>query len=86
MPRATLYSKRDCHLCDQAAEILEAIGREMDLQWRRVDIESDPALFARFRYDIPVIEVAGGVTLKWPTTRERVRRALASADGGGRAG
>ena len=57
----------------------------MDLQWRRVDIESDPAVFARFQYEIPVIEVAGGATLKWPTTRERVKRALAAADDAGRA-
>ena len=48
--------------------------------YRKVNIESAPDLFERFRYRIPVIEVPGGPTLDWPTTPERVRRAiLASA-------
>ena len=76
MARALLYSKRECHLCDEAAAILTSIAAELDLDWHRVDIEADPALFERFRYDIPVLEILGGATLQWPTTRERVRRAV----------
>ena len=76
MARALLYSKRECHLCDEAAAILTSIAAELDLDWHRVDIETDPALFERFRYDIPVVEILGGATLQWPTTRERVRRAV----------
>ena len=73
---AILYSKRDCHLCDDAAAILASVASELPLAWRRVDIEADPALFERFRYEIPVIAIVGGPTLSWPTTRERVRRAV----------
>jgi len=76
---AILYSKPDCHLCDQAAAILEQLAQEVDLPWRRVDIRSDPDLWERFRYTIPVIEIDGNVQLAWPTTRERIRRALQSA-------
>jgi hypothetical protein len=79
VPAVILYSKPGCHLCDEAAEILTGLARELPLDWRRVDIESDPALFARFRDEIPVIRVVGGAELKWPTTRERVRRALRDA-------
>ncbi len=78
---ALLYSKHDCHLCDDAAAILASLASELDLTWRRVDIEADPSLFARFRYEIPIIEIVGGATLKWPTTRERVRRAVLAGAG-----
>ena len=81
-PRVRLYSKPECHLCDLAAEILRTLSREMRFQWERVNIESDPDLLRRFRHDIPVIEIERGTLLKWPTTRERVRRAIEAAAGG----
>ncbi len=75
-PRAVLYSKSDCHLCDLAQEILERLAREGEVSWTRVDIWTDAALLDRYRYEIPVIELADGTLLRWPTTLEQVRRAL----------
>ncbi len=72
----TLYSKPDCHLCDEAEHLLAQVGRRLPIEVRKVDIQSSPELFARFRYRIPVIEVRGGQSLDWPTTPERVRRAI----------
>jgi glutaredoxin len=74
-----LYGKSDCHLCDDAAAILGRVGPELGFTWIKVDIEQDPSLYAQYRYRIPVIEVRGGLTLDWPTTAERVRRAVLSA-------
>jgi len=76
MTEVVLYSKRVCHLCDLASEILADLAHGTQITWRRVDIETDPALFDRFQYEVPVIEIVGGAVLKWPTTRERVRRAI----------
>jgi hypothetical protein len=73
-----LYSKEGCHLCDDAAEILGRVGSELGVAWSKVDIERDPLLYEQFKYRIPVIEVVGGPTLDWPTTAERVRRAVLS--------
>jgi Glutaredoxin-like domain (DUF836) len=75
-----LYSKDACHLCEEAEAILMRVTADLGAIYRKVNIESAPDLFERFRYRIPVIEVPGGPTLDWPTTPERVRRAiLASA-------
>ena len=82
MATAILYGTPECHLCEDAAAILNGLARDEDLDWRRVDIREDPSLFERYRYTIPVIEVAGGPTLAWPTTRERVRRAIRAAEAG----
>ena len=53
--QVTLYSKPGCHLCDEMkAEIARANCSDLyDLH--EVNIESDAELFARYRYDIPVL-------------------------------
>ena len=77
-PRVTLYSKPGCHLCEQAEALIGVVARSQPLTVEHVDIESTPALFAEFRYRIPVIAVDGGQTLEWPTTAERIRKAVAA--------
>lgn len=74
-----LYGKPECHLCEQAEAIVTRVTAELGISWERVDIRSTPALFEELRYRIPVIEVVGGATLDWPTTAERVRRAVLAA-------
>ena len=77
-PSVVVYGKADCHLCDDAEAIVRRVSGELGVSWSKVDIESDALLFDRFKYRIPVIEVVGGPTLDWPTTAERVRRAVLS--------
>jgi hypothetical protein len=77
----TLYGKPGCHLCDDAEAILLRVTADTGVPYVKVNIESSTELFERFRYRIPVIEVPGGETLDWPTTRERVKRAIQSAAG-----
>jgi thiol-disulfide isomerase/thioredoxin len=74
-----LYGKTDCHLCEQAEAMLVRIAADLRVDFLKVDIQSSPELFERFRYRIPVIEVAGGEMLEWPTTPERIRRAIRGA-------
>ena len=79
LPGVTLYSKPDCHLCDEAEDRLARLSRRVGLSYRKVDIESSPELFARLRYRIPVIDVDGGATLDWPVTEEQVWTAVRAA-------
>jgi hypothetical protein len=76
-----LYGKAECHLCEDAEAILARVTSDLGVIYRKVDIERSPELFERFRYRIPVIEVPGGETLDWPTTPERVRRAILASVG-----
>jgi glutaredoxin len=60
MPQTiTIYSKPDCHLCDLAKEVLERCREKTDFTLEVVDISQDPALFERYRNDIPVILLDG---------------------------
>ncbi|MGH2810665.1 MAG: glutaredoxin family protein [Actinomycetota bacterium] len=50
-----LYSRRNCHLCEEAREHLKAAGYE----FRELDVDGDPALRSEFGTLVPVVEVDG---------------------------
>jgi 4a-hydroxytetrahydrobiopterin dehydratase len=56
-PVVTLYTRRNCHLCDEAKANIAASGIPVTL--REVDIDDDPALRRRYTNDVPVIEIGG---------------------------
>ncbi len=55
----TLYTKPNCHLCEQLQDDLAWVQREVDFTVTSVDITGDPALMNQFQYLIPVLEIAG---------------------------
>jgi len=69
MVEVTLYVKKDCHLCEQALEHLNALQELVPHQLKIVDVESDPKLFKKYGLEIPVIEV-GPYTLRAPIERK----------------
>jgi hypothetical protein len=57
--RLVLYAKPGCHLCDEMRALVDDVLAGSGVAVREVDITQDAALFERFRYDIPVLEVDG---------------------------
>ncbi len=61
--RFTLYGKAHCGLCDHAREVVEDVIDDLydtlSCTLDEVDITTDDALRARFRLDIPVLEIDG---------------------------
>ncbi len=55
----TIYSKSNCSLCGEVIATVEEVARTRSLNVRVVDIRLDPELFARYRYDLPVVTVDG---------------------------
>lgn len=64
MIRVEIYSKKDCHLCDDAKAVLARVQARTPFELVEVDIEADPRLFEQFQYDIPVIFVDGHKAFK----------------------
>jgi hypothetical protein len=61
--RLLLYVTRGCHLCDEAAALLEAAGA----RWYAREIGYDAALVARYGTRIPVLRRSDtGAELDWP--------------------
>jgi len=61
MATVTIYSKKECHLCDIAKEELEALHCDFEFLFKEVDIEKDKIAFGKYKYLIPVIEVDGEI-------------------------
>ena len=55
----TLYSKPGCHLCEEVREVLAEISTDQRFTIEEINVQSDAALFAAYRYAIPVVLVDG---------------------------
>lgn len=75
--QVTLYTKAGCHLCDEARAHLEDLAADHPFTLDEVDIRTDPALFERYRYRIPVIAVDGAERLEGRIDAADVRALLA---------
>jgi glutaredoxin len=79
-----LYSKPNCCLCDQAKEVLERVRERIPFELVEEDIRADPALFAAYRYDIPVVIIDGRDTFKLRLEEAEVEACLRRATSGTR--
>ena len=62
MTTVVLYSRPDCHLCDEArAAILEIRNQGLRFELQEIDIESDDELLLRYLERIPVVTVEGEI-------------------------
>jgi glutaredoxin len=76
LPVLTLYSRPDCHLCEQAHAILVALQPAFGYELRTVDIDRDPDLVAHYGVTIPVASLDGEELLVWPFTRAAAHAVL----------
>jgi glutaredoxin len=76
MARITLYTRKDCPLCDEAAQMLRRLAPEFGLELEEVDIEGDPALLERYGEAVPAIALDGEHLLSAPLPERRVRVVL----------
>lgn len=76
MTNVVLYSKPGCHLCDEAKTAIQASGCDGQFTLEEVNIETDPDLLRRYRYEIPVVTFAGVETFRHRVNSEEFREAL----------
>jgi uncharacterized membrane protein len=74
----TLYTRKDCHLCEQTRADLVSLQEQYPHRLVEIDIESDPALLKKYLVEIPVIEV-GPYVLKSPFDKQKLMMTLAAA-------
>ena len=54
-----LYTRPGCHLCEEMKETMISSGCAELYELEEIDIDSDPELFARYQFEIPVLFVNG---------------------------
>lgn len=78
MIKVTLYSRADCHLCEQAHTDLLALQAEIPHELQIVDVDSTEALRRSYGFEVPVVEV-GPYRLKAPFDQMQLRMTLGAA-------
>ena len=74
----TLYTRKDCTLCDEAQADLAALQPEYPHTLTLVDIDNDPHLVELYGHKIPVLRV-GPFTLQAPFDERKLRMTLGAA-------
>jgi len=74
----TLFSRENCHLCENAENDLAALQEKYPHQLFVVDIDKDMDLQLKYGFDIPVV-LAGPYTLKAPFDKKKLEMTLGAA-------
>lgn len=72
----TLYTRTGCHLCEVAKTQLEPLLREFSVVLREIDVDTDPALAARFSEEVPVLFLGARKVAKYRVDMKQFRRLL----------
>jgi glutaredoxin len=76
MHRVTIYSKPDCHLCDEMKQIVLAVRRRRDFELEIRSILDDPADFEKYQTQIPVLLVNGSEIARYRIRADQLAAAL----------
>ena len=74
--RVVLYSKPGCHLCEEMKEEMNGAGCSELYELEEVNIEDDADLFARYRYEIPVLRINGVEAFRYHLRADEFRNYL----------
>jgi len=71
-----LYSTAGCHLCEQAEQLINAMGLQDKLALTIVEIGDNEILVEQYGVQIPVLKFADNSELNWPFTSQDISHKL----------
>jgi predicted DCC family thiol-disulfide oxidoreductase YuxK len=74
--KITLISGPNCHLCDQAKEMLYPLLESKNIHLNELNVKDDVALFEQYGLRIPVVVFADGSEKGWPFTAAQIARMI----------
>lgn len=74
----TVYSREDCHLCEEAIGTIEDVAERVDrrVEIDEVDVDEDPELAAEYGERVPYVLVEGRPAFKFRVDGEELERRL----------
>jgi len=78
MPAVTLYSRENCHLCEEALETIRAVAEDVStpVDVEVVDVDEDPALREEYGERVPYVFVDDRPKFKYRVDADELRTAL----------
>ena len=72
-PHVIVYSRPGCHLCDEAKDAIHSAGCDDLFTFAEINIESDPELLNKYKYDIPVVTLDGAEVFRHRVDSQKFR-------------
>ena len=72
----TVYSRKNCHLCDVAIESLESVKDELVFEIEKIYIDGNDELTNKYGEEVPVIHIDGKHHDMFRVDLERFRSSL----------
>jgi len=78
VPVIAIYGRRDCHLCDEADDVVRKVAAGFPARIVHVDVDADPELRRLYGDQVPVVTLNGRKVFKHRVDPGRLRDRLAS--------
>jgi glutaredoxin len=75
-----VYGAPDCSLCEEAKAVLRPAAERLGFHLREIDIAGDPALEARYRPQIPVVEIDGRRAFTYHVSAHELEQRVRAAE------
>lgn len=79
--KLTLYSRRDCCLCDEMKAVIEKVAAATPIEFAEFDIDTDDTLRAQYNDQVPVLFIDGRKAFKYRVTERQLKSKLGREDG-----
>ncbi|HWP48814.1 MAG TPA: glutaredoxin family protein [Candidatus Limnocylindrales bacterium] len=77
MVKVTIYTKKDCCLCETAKEVIKKVQADYPtMEIYEVDVTSDTDLYQRFQYEIPVVFIENEKAFRYKVSEKLLRKKL----------
>ena len=77
--RVEIFSKADCHLCDDAKEVLLKAKKKHPLEIIEIDITEDPKMYEAYGQQVPVVFINGRKAFKFRVDEKELQKKINAA-------
>jgi len=74
--KLTLYSRKDCCLCDDMKSVIAAVVLKIPIEIEVIDVEGADELRERFGDEVPVLFIDGRKAFKYRVTAKELEKRL----------
>jgi glutaredoxin len=79
-PKLTLYSRKDCCLCDEMKAVVRQVATKIPLDFEEIDVDGLPELRDKFGNEVPVLFIDGRKAFKHRVTEKALANRLRKHD------
>ena len=72
----TLYSRRDCCLCEEMKAVIRQVASRVVLQVEEIDVDTSPELQELYGNEVPVLFIDDRKAFKYRVTRKELEKKL----------